>query len=187
KFAAEQTDQRGFAAAVWPEQTQLGARREDDADITKQLAPAERFADMLQLDELACPALRGGEIDVGGAGLRVALLDIRQLAHHFAGTLDAALGFGGARLGATPEPLNFPAHAAGQRLLPATLGFEKFFPFLQEFAVRPVVAQESIRIRAPQLDDAVGGCLKEAPIVADDKRCERSIRNQPFQPLDSFD
>ena len=80
------------------------------------------------------------------------------------------------------EPLDLPPHAARQRRSRPCLRGQKLLALLEEVAVRPVVAQKPLRIRAAQLDDPVGDRFEKPPVVADDQRRERRVVDQLFQP-----
>ena len=187
KLLAEQSDKRGFAAAVGPEQPELGQRSQGETDVAKQLAIAQCLGDMLQLDEFARLPVGGGEVDLGGALLGIALTQIAQLAHHVVGSFDPPLGFGGARLGAALQPFDFAPDPAGQGSFAAGLGGEKLFTLHQKLAVRSVVTQEPIGIRAAQFDGSIGDGFQKSPIVADGQRGQRWIGDDLFQPEYALD
>ena len=143
---AENAQQRGLAGAVQAEQSQARARRQGEAQVAKQRAPAELLRDVLHGDQPLGAAVGGGEIDLrdafGGARFQVA-----EFAHQAAGVIDARFGFSGARLGSAAQPLHFAPHAVGQRFLAVGLAQQELLFLFQELAVAALDAKQAARDR----------------------------------------
>ena len=131
----------------------------------KKFAPAERFGDALEFDELAGLSPRSVELDGGGTLLRVALSQVAKLFHHVAGAFDTSLRLGGSCFGAAVKPLDFPPNAARQRAFATGLGGEEFLAFHEKFAVAAVVTEEPVGIRPPEFDRAAGNIFEKPAIV----------------------
>src|SRR5262249_12041134 len=101
--------------------------------------------------------------------------------------LDAAPGFGGAGLGAAPQPLDLPAHRVGERLLVGGLPAQEVVAAREELAVRPVALEETAWIGAPQLENARGHALEEVAVVAHEEGGPRPLREKLLEPEDALD
>ena len=85
------------------------------------------------------------------------------------------------------QPFDFAPNPAGQRTFAAGLGGEKLFTLDQKLAVRPVVTQEPIGIRAAQFDGSIGDGFQKSPVVADGQRGQRWIGDNLLQPENALD
>ncbi len=185
-LAGENAQQRGLAGAVQAQQSQARARRQREAQVAKQGAPAEFLRDILHREQALGAAIGGGEIDLrdafGGAHFQIA-----EFAHEAAGVIDARFGFSGPRLGPAAQPLHFPLHAVGERFLAVGLAQQEFFFLLQELAVAALDAKEAAGVGAVDLRYVVDHGVEEVAVVADHDAGERGGGEELFEPLDAFE
>ena len=110
-----------------------------------------------------------------------------ELGHEAARLLDPALGLGGARLGAPPQPFDLAPDGVGERLLVGGLAAQELVAAREKLAVRPVGLEEPVGIGAVQLDHAGGHVLEEVAVVAHDEDGARPLGEDVLQPEDAFD
>src|SRR3974390_1389721 len=174
EFALQESQQRGFSAAVRADQTYPHAGSNREVEIGEKRAFAESVADTVHLNEAFCLPLGGGEVDSGAGGAR-ASVEVGQFVHQLLCLTDARFGFTGARLGPTAQPCDFVFDQVLQGLLSLALGMEEFFLLLQKRSVGSAGAQESVGIDAAQFHHFVGDIFEEVSVVADDDRGERRV------------
>ncbi len=135
--ARQQVQQRRLAAAVRTHEADPRAGRDGQIEAADERAAAEGLRQPARDKEPAGPALRGREVDAHGAG-GGARSRVAELGDEAAGLLDAALGLGGARLGAPPQPLDLAPDNSGERFLVGGLAAQEIVPAGEEVAVPPV-------------------------------------------------
>jgi len=129
----------------------------------KQRAASQAFAHCLQNQQAFGLALGGVEVN-GYRPLKIASPHFIERLHQLSSGIPAGARFAGARFGATPQPLHFPAYAVRQGLLPAALSHQ-----LQDLDGGVIVVQHVALRRLPdQLVEGRrqvrGDCLHHIPL-----------------------
>src|SRR6266849_3788412 len=123
-LAAQQTQQGSLSAAVRADESYSHSRRDRKIEAVEQHPAVEAVRDTVQVDQPFGFSIGGHEIDAGGIGAAPGF-EVRQLADHLPGLVDARLGLGRARLRAAAQPLHLRPDPILKRLLPLGLGDRK--------------------------------------------------------------
>src|SRR6185312_10424192 len=134
--------------------------------------------DLEQADEALALALAAGEVDVRRAFLRVAVLELSQLADHLAGAVDARLLLRRARLGPLAQPRDLAAHRVRQALGARLLVDEQRLALFQEIAVVARAGEVTALVALVELDDPVAHALEEAAVVRDGEESEPQVQKE---------
>ena len=145
---------------------------------------ADRVGKIFEADQLLGLAVRGGKIDSGGGGAGSGV-QVRELADHFIGGVNARLRFCGSGLWPAAQPFDFRVHAIFERFLPLALRVEIFLFRFEERAVVSADAQKTILIHARKLDHFGRDIFEKVAIVADHHARERRVLQKRFKPVDS--